>query len=473
MRNLKNAAIINIISKYSVIIINLIFTAILARLLKPDDYGIVAVVMVFTTFFSLLSDMGLGSGVIQNKQLTDDDIDSIYSFTVYFGVFLSVFFIFFSFVIASFYKNYIYIRICSILSISVFFNTLNMIPNALILKNKRFVLNGFRNFVVNVITNSVIVILAILKMKYYSIVIGTTLSSIIIYLWNIITTNIKFRLRIDFNSIRKIMGFSIYQFLFNFINYFARNLDNLLTGKYIGEVSLGYYDKAYKLMVYPVQNITHAITPVMHPILSDLQNNKMTIYIQYIRIVKILSTIGVFVMLVCFYSSKEIILIMFGSNWIASASCFKYLSISVWAQMITSTTGVAFQSLGDTKTLFKVGLINSIVSIVAIISGISTKSIEKLAIMVAVAYLVHFFIAYLLLIRRSFKKKFIEFLFIFKNDAVIFCVIIFFESIFKIKIDNIIISFVYKAIIIFVGYIVGLVITKEYKIFLEIIRSKE
>ena len=108
---LRSAFIVTAMSKYSRIIINLVFTIILARLLTPEDYGIVAVTNVFINFFAVFSDMGISVGVIQNKELTDEDNNNIYSFSVYFGIVLSVIFALFSFLMARFYQNNIYIPI--------------------------------------------------------------------------------------------------------------------------------------------------------------------------------------------------------------------------------------------------------------------------------------------------------------------------------------------------------------------------
>lgn len=133
---LRSAFIVTAMSKYSRIIINLVFTIILARLLTPEDYGIVAVTNVFINFFAVFSDMGISVGVIQNKELTDEDNNNIYSFSVYFGIVLSVIFALFSFLMARFYQNNIYIPIGFMLSVSLLFTTLNMVPNALLMKEK-------------------------------------------------------------------------------------------------------------------------------------------------------------------------------------------------------------------------------------------------------------------------------------------------------------------------------------------------
>ena len=68
-------------------------------------------------------------------------------------------------------------------------------------------------------------------------------------------------------------------------------------------------------MLYPVGNLTHVITPVLHPILSEHQDDKNYIYHQYMKVVKLLSLMGVFITPYCFFMADYIILIMFGSQW--------------------------------------------------------------------------------------------------------------------------------------------------------------
>ena len=136
--SIKKAALISAVSKYSSIILNLAFSAVLARLLTPEDYGIVAVTVVFTTFFSLFADMGIGAGIIQNKELTQDDINSIFTFSIKLGFLLCVIFALFSYPMSLFYKDSVYIPVGIFLSVSLFFSTLNMVPNAILLKEKKF-----------------------------------------------------------------------------------------------------------------------------------------------------------------------------------------------------------------------------------------------------------------------------------------------------------------------------------------------
>ena len=146
--NIRKAALINAVGKYAKIFLTVIVTAILARILSASDYGIVAVITVFSTFFTTLSDMGFGPAIIQNKDLTDSDIDNIYSFTVYISVILMILFSLFSILIAMFYDNDVYIPLGQLLSISLLFNALNMVPNGILNRDKKFISIAVRTVVV-------------------------------------------------------------------------------------------------------------------------------------------------------------------------------------------------------------------------------------------------------------------------------------------------------------------------------------
>ena len=146
--SIKRAAMINAAASYSCVLLQLVFNGILARMLSPDDYGIVTVVSVFTTFFTVMANMGIGPAVIQNKELTDEDISNIFSFNFYAAIVTMLVFAVFSIPLSKFYGNHIYVSIGCLLSVSLFFHTMNIVPHSLLLKQKRFMLIGVRMIVV-------------------------------------------------------------------------------------------------------------------------------------------------------------------------------------------------------------------------------------------------------------------------------------------------------------------------------------
>lgn len=417
--SLKNAVFINAFSRYATIIINIGFSAVLARILTPEDYGMTAVMMVFINFFSLMADMGIGPAIIQNKSLDYEDYDNIYSFSVFLGIILCLLFIIFSYPMALFYGNIEFFKMGLILSISLLFNTVNAVPNALLMKNKLFMLMGIRTIVICVLYDAVSLVLAFAGLKYYSIVIGSAVQSFIIFAWNKSSTELHFRLRPGLASMKKVAGFSFFQSAFNTVNYFSKNMDNFLTGKYMGNEMLGYYDKAYRLMQYPALAVSGVITPALHPILSEYQGDSSFVYQHYIKISRFLMLAGSFISVYCFASSYEIIHILYGDRWDLAVPCLRWFSIGMWVQVANGCTGSFFQSMNKTNYLFITGLANSVLNIAAIIAGVMSGSIETLSMYLgAVSYLCFLFPFYFLT-KKVFRKSIAASLFSFKKEFMI------------------------------------------------------
>jgi teichuronic acid exporter len=472
--SIKRSVIINMIGKYSGVLINIIYTAILSRILTPSEFGIIAVIMVFTTFFTLLSDIGFGPSIIQNKKLNQEDYNSIYVFTFYYGILLSLLFVVISLPISYFYDEIAYVKIGAFLSISIFFSCINIVPNSLIYKNKKFILISIRTFLIAVFSAIPTIYLAYIGFSYYSIVIHSILVSFITYLWNIRYSKLKFSFLFRLESLKKISEFSKYQFIFSVVNYFSRNLDNLMIGKYLGNSSLGYYNKSYQLMKYPVSYLTYAITPVLHPILSEHEYDKAYIYRKYVKILKILSIFGIFFTIGSYILSKEIILLVFGNQWQESVASFRFLSISIWAQMLVSSTGSIFQSLNKTKLMMQSGIISTFIVVIAIILGLILGQIDTIALSVSIGYLIVFFTKFYFLIKKGFMFNFFAFLKIFLKDIfnALLLYIISINIILVFDIDNLLLSFIFKLMVISTVYLLILILSKEYKFIINFRKNK-
>ena len=471
--SIKRAIFINATARYSTLLLGTLFSAILARILTPEDYGIVAVTVVFTAFFGLLSDLGMGAGIIQNKELNQDDIGSIFAFSLRLAIILAGAFALFSIPMSLFYGNRIYIPIGILLAVALFFNTMNVVPNALLLKKKEFMSIATRILCTCVLSGLIGIGLALLGLKYYALIIQSIVNSAFIFGWNYLSTRPPLARKVQRESIEKIRSYSSFLFGFNLINYFARNTDNLLTGKFMGAAQLGYYDKAYKLMLYPVNNLTHVITPVLHPILSDHQTDKPYIYDKYTQVIMVLSLLGAFITPFCWFTSKEIILILYGGQWGAAIPCLKWMSLAMWAQMISSSTGTIFQSLGDTKRQFLCGIINASLIVCCILAGILEGNIEAVSRNVAIAYNLQFIITFYILIHLSFEMRLWKFLTtLIPHLAVMLMVAAAGFAASFIPQQPLILSFIIKLGIMGVVFLLALFATKQLKPLLTLLFKK-
>ncbi len=472
--SLKKKTLFYGVAKYTNTIVTLLTTSILSRILTPEEYGVVAVVTVFITFFTILSDMGLGTAVVQNKELTTEEVDDIFSFSSYMALGLGVIFLILGVPIAWFYENPVYVKICALLSISVFFNAMNIIPNAALMKTKEFHAVGIRLIVTAVASGVVAVVLALLGFSFYTLIIQSIFQSAFMFFWNWSKTKLKFRFRFRMQSINKVRQYSFYQFLFSVVNYFARNLDNLLIGKTLGDVALAYYDKGYKLTRYPVQNLPYMITPVLHPILSEYQHDKEYIFNFYVKLSRVMSILGVVISSVFVCCGEELIMLFFGDQWGASVPIFRWLSISIWPQLVCVSAGTIYQSLGDTKLMFKSGMIHFGVSIAAIILGILTDNLTYIALFVAISLYLRFLIDFYFLIVHAFKFRYTRFLKEFRwdlLDAIIMAAAVFGLSF--VNIESYFLSLLVKAGALCLLYLGLVIVNGQYKIVWSFLKSKK
>jgi PST family polysaccharide transporter len=398
-------------SKYAGMVISLVISAILARFISPEDFGVFAIASVFLVFFAVLYDSGFSVAVIQQKDLSTAEIVSIFSFTVYISFGIACLFFLIAPLIADFYKNRELVVICRILSVNLLFASLNTIPNSLLLKEKRFKFIAVRTVLVQFVLGIVSSIAAITGLRIYALLINPVGSAIMLFAINYATYPIVFKFRMNLGHIKKVFPYSAFQFLFNFINYFSRNLDNLLIGKFMGTGSLGYYEKSYRLMMMPLQMITHVITPVIHPVFSDYSNDKKRLYVNYLKIVQFLVGVGFPLSVLLFFTAKELILIVFGRAWEPSIPVFRILSISVGVQVIMSSSGSIYQAAGNTKHLFISGFLCAMMTVTGISIGVfGFKTLYATAGFISGAMLINFVMTYSIMIKITLKQSLRPFL---------------------------------------------------------------
>ena len=490
--SIKKAALINAVASYSCVVLQLVANSWLAWLpgLTKDDFGIIAAVSVFTSFFTVVSNMGIGPAIIQNKEITDNEISDIFTFNFYVAIAVAALFFALAAPIAAFLNDSVYIPICRLLSISLFFHTMNIIPHSLLLKQKRFVMIGMRMVAVTVASYGVAIAMAYMGYSYYALVWQAILFALVSFLWNYASTRIKLKIKFRISSIKKIFSFSVFQMGYSVINYLSKNIDNIVISRRFGAGALGIYDKAYKLTLYPQNNLTNVITPTLHPILSDYQHDKAYIYEKYMRVVKALSLLGMFIGLFCCFASKEIIYVMFSEKFALSVPCLQWLSLSIWAQVITASSQAIFQSAGNTKTMFISGLFTTALTAAAVAIGALTGGITEISAYLMVAFNLNFFITYFILVKYTLGMSYMDFLKHFVPDVMIAVMVaaagiaasfiptthmLFTHGLTysETSVLSMLSSAFIKGCVMGVAYIAGLVIFKQHKILISFLKKRK
>ncbi len=347
-----------------------IITIILARLLSPSDFGIVGMVTVFTGFATIFSDMGVNLALVQKKHVKEEHLSSAFWVTVASGVLISIVFVFLSPAIASFYNNQSLKPVIQVFSLNFIFASFSVVQQSVLQKSMSFKKIALSESVAVFISGVIAIIMAFYGYGYWSLVFQTILFTIlnVVILFLLSPWSPKFIF--SWNSFKEIIYFSANVTGFNVINYFSRNSDYLLIGKFLGPVSLGYYTLAYKLMMIPLQNISSIFGKVVFPAFSKMQEDLPRLRVAYLKVIKAISLVTFPLMLFIFGISKEFIIVIYGVKWERVIPIITILSICGLFQSISTTAGNIFFSQGACAKQLKLSIIGTIFVLLAIFIGI-------------------------------------------------------------------------------------------------------
>ncbi|HAT7502872.1 oligosaccharide flippase family protein [Citrobacter braakii] len=407
-------AILNsVLGKFAIYIIQFLALAVYSRIYSPQEFGLIAAVQIVVLFLQLLTEMGFGPAIINEKSLLKRDMESLYGFTLIIGFLGALGLYFLAAPIAFFYTNVDIIPVVELMAPAVLFSALTIIPLTENIKHARFKTIAAIDILSECLTFFAIMYLWKIQVDFLSLALRPFLFSVCRYLFNIISLYLYgsgfYKLRFKFEPVRRIATFSVYQFLFNVMNFFSRNIDSILVGRYFGPAILGQYDKAYQLMRYPLMLTTFAVTPAIQPILTNYSDDRKLILIEHNKLAMRLLAIALPITLFLSINTEELVLFLFGPQWGAAANYIMILGISIPIQTMMSSSGAFFQVLNKPKILFVSGVISSVINICGISLGVYYHSIDLLCAMIVVTFTINFIITYYLLFNFCFCNSSIPF----------------------------------------------------------------
>ncbi|MGD8751989.1 MAG: MOP flippase family protein [Anaerolineales bacterium] len=345
-------------------------TAILARLLTPDAYGILGMATVVTGFIAVFKDLGTSSALIQRKVLTDNLVSSIFWVNTLFGLLTSGFVVVIAPLVALFYREPQVIPILRVLSFSFIISGLSISQQALLTRQMAFYKLARIELVSSALAGLVGVAMAIAGMGVWSLVGQTLCQSIVItaLLWIVFPW--RPRLVLAWREVRLVASYSLNLSGFNIFNYFVRNADNILIGRYLGTAALGYYSIAYRLMLYPLQSFSGVLGRVLFPVFTQMQEDNIRFRKTYLRICTSISLIAFPMMLGIVFVSEPFVYAIMGSRWMQVSTILIILAPLGVIQSIATTVGHIYKAKGRTDWMFIWGLLSGITVLFFFVIGL-------------------------------------------------------------------------------------------------------
>lgn len=350
--------------------VNFIIGIILARLLLPEQFGLIGMISVFIAISTSIINSGFTQALIRKKDCTDADYSTVFFFNLVTGVFLSAVLFLTSPLIADFFGHQELKNIVKVLSIILIINSVTIIQRTKLTKRIDFKLLTKISVISDLISGITAIILAYYNWGVWSLVakliISNSLNSIFLWLWN------KWRPSFIFSktSFKELFGFGWKLLVSGLINTIFQNIYYLVIGKYFSAAQLGFYTRADQFNKLPSQNINGIIQRVTYPVLANLQDDKAKLKNAYQKIIRSTMLITFLLMLGLGAVAEPLILTLLGEKWSQSII---YLQLLVFASMFYPLHSLNLNILnvqGRSDLVLKLQIVKKIIQIPVLIIGI-------------------------------------------------------------------------------------------------------
>jgi len=345
-------------------------TVILARMLGPGDYGLVAMASAVTALAGVFRDLGLSSAAIQKERLTRSQQCNLFWINVAVGCAITVMLAAGSPIVALFYGNQEVSWITRALATTFAINSLSVQSSTTLLRRLMFGRKAVADVSGGLIGMFVAVTLAANGFRYWSLVLGQIAGALT-------TTCLLFLLspfRPGAPSLRsgtkELLRFGGHVTMFDLVNYLHRNLDKILIGRFCGTESLGLYNRAYALLMLPISNIRAPINAVAFPAMSKLGATTDVFRLYYRRIASVVALLSMPLAAFMFTSARSIIELALGPRWSGAAAIFQILALVSFIQPVLTLWGVVMLSSGRSKEYFYVGVFHAMCMSCGFLCGI-------------------------------------------------------------------------------------------------------
>ncbi|MGW0042432.1 lipopolysaccharide biosynthesis protein [Rhodococcus sp. NPDC003348] len=354
-----------------------VFTIILARLVGPEAFGIVALGAVYIGIVALLLDQGFSSALIQRPTVEADMPGVVVTVNLAVGASLMVVTIVIAPAWAAFMSTPELALVLVALSPSLLVRAASITPRALLQRRMEFRTIGIADVVAAMTGGALGVAVALAGASYWALVVQVVCTDVVLLLL-LLAVGAGRRPNLRWQRLREIASFSWRAFAAGLlINSVSRNIDNLLVGRFQGPQALAYYGLAYRLLLLPVQLATTTVGTVLFPAFSRLADNLESLRIDMTRATRALAALALPVMALVAAAAPQLVLLLFGKQWAPAIPIVQVLAMAGAVQAIYQpSTMPLVLGLGHARLNLRFAWLTTIVTTVGIVSGLPFGPLE-------------------------------------------------------------------------------------------------
>lgn len=363
-------------------VVQVLTTIALARLLLPEDFGLVGIALVVVGVITIFKDLGTGAAVIQRPDASAALLSTVFWSNLLFGAAAALVLGALAPLIADVFREPTLVEIIRALAVSLVISSVAVVPQALLERRLRFGDIARIELTAVVCGGVTAVVAALAGAGAWSLVVQTTVAVVVSALLLFRVGGFRPARHWDRADMRSVAGFSVGLTGFNLFNYAARNADNILIGRVFGATALGLYALAYRLMLYPLQSVTWTVNRVMYPVYAGFQDDDGALRDAYLRSVGLVGFVAFPMVAGLGAVADRLVATLFGPEWATSATILMVLVPVAAIQVVVATVGPIYQAKDRPRALLGWGVVSGTATVFAFVIGLAGGVVG-----VAVAYL--------------------------------------------------------------------------------------
>lgn len=360
---------------------------ILARILSPADYGLMAMAMVIAAFAALFRDVGTGAGIVQRESLDDELVQGVFRLNIGIGAALAIGCFALAGLIAQGFSEPQLARVLRTLSPLFLIASAGVVPQALLQRASNFQAIAKAELASALAGSSAGIATAIMGAGVYALVVQTLAATVTASALLFALSRWRPRPGGKVADAKPLLRFSGNLFIFNSLNYAHRNGDNLLIGRFLGPQDLGQYNIAYRILLFPLQNLTFVLGRTLLPAYSRHQRDRSLVAEHYLGVLGLIAFVSTPLMALVWALREPLLNEVLGEQWLPAAAVLAWLAPVGVCQSLVSTSGSALSALGRTATLRNLGMVGVPFLVLSFVLGLPW-GIEGIAASYCIANLV-------------------------------------------------------------------------------------
>lgn len=350
-------------------LVEIVSFSIMSRLLTQEDFGYYAAITAITVVFATFSETGIGSAIVQQKELTKGYIDNAFTISLLFGSVITLLLLVLAGPLSRMVADESMRVPLMLMSGTLLLNCLTSVNRSIMHRKLQFMLMGMINLVSLVFTTAVAVWLAYIGLGYYAIIAKAILGSVITFFLSLFYCKTRFSFALDTQTFKRIFSFSGWLMASSLFRNLAHQVDKLLMPKLLSINALGAYNRPKDFVEQISSKLNGIFDTALFPVLSGIQDNRVALNSAFRRSLFLMNVFASFITMGFMFNSGLLIRVFFGEQWMNLKDIMFVVSCSLLFDVDGRLADCYLRSLAMTKQQFYFRIFEFLLKTIGVVVG--------------------------------------------------------------------------------------------------------